>query len=308
MKNLITKVLIVIIGFLIVDFAVGFWGSIVIERLNQKNYSGQAALLGYNLQKATADVVVIGGSTASCHLIPTILSDSLSSFVGDSLSAFNAGAYYQQPSYSYCELKSILERKKPKYVFVEIQPQQLGGETVVEALKPLRPYYAINKNVREILDDNESWSNKVLLNLNMFRFNTEFFKLISSFRNPVGADGFDPKEGRVGSFVIKPEKDNNDLNEVVTKEFEEMLNIANNNSIQLFVLMSPRLVYTDKESLSYKKIVELCSSYKVPLFDLTTDAEFVKGELFCDNLHLNPQGAELFTKRVCSMVKHYLIN
>ena len=215
MKRFIIKGLIVLIGVIIIDLSVGLLGKSIVVNVARENHSGQAALLGYNLQTAIADILVIGGSTASCHFIPTILSDSLSLYTGERLTAFNAGAYFQQPSYSYCVLKSIIERKIPQYVIVDIQPQQLGGRTVVAALKPLRPYYTVNKNVKEILDENETWTNRILLNINMFRFNTEIIKIAASFRNPIGADGFDPKEGFVDSFVIDYEKDENELNNVV---------------------------------------------------------------------------------------------
>lgn len=238
MKRLLVNSIIVLCGIIAIDFAVGYSGEKIIAKLTQQNHTGQAALLGYNLERATADIVVLGGSTASCHFVPQILSDSLSSFIGRKLTAFNAGAYYQQPSYSYCVLKSIIERRKPKIVIVDIQPQQLGGETVIEALKPLRPYYRINSNVKELLDENETWKNRLLLHSSMFCFNTEIVKLITSFRNSVGADGFDPKDGFVEEVCIEQEKDNSDLNPVVTSEFERMLSLAKNNDIKLFVVIS----------------------------------------------------------------------
>ena len=307
MNRFFVNAIIIIFGIFVADLLTGYAGEKIIEKLMRHNYSGQTALLGFNLERATADVVVVGGSTASCHFVPQILSDSISSFTrGDQLTAFNAGAYYQQPSYSYCVLKSIIERGKPKFVIVDIQPQQLGGNTVVEALKPLRPYYRLNSNVKEILDDNESWSNRLWLKSNMFRFNTEIIKLIASFRNPIGADGFDPKDGFVGDINIEPKKDTNELNPVVVSEFERMLSLTKDNSIKLYVVICPRLIYSDKKSKSYKKIIELCNKYSIQLFDLSMDGDFMDGSLFNDELHLNRYGAEKLTKKVSHMIKESL--
>ena len=306
MKQFIIKGLIVIVGIVIIDFFVGLIGEKLIVRLCQKNYNGVTALLGYNIQSATADIVVLGSSTATCHYIPRILSDSLSVCFGEHLTAFNAGAYYQQPSYSYCVLKSMIQRRKPRIVIVDIQPQQLGGAPLVEALKPLRPYYRANNNVREVLDENESTYDKLLLNVNMFRFNTEIIKIITSFGKSVGADGYDPRYGVVDRFEIIPKYDKNEINPIVDKEFRELVKIAQDNEILLFVSMSPRLVYTDKNSKSYQEIIGICDAAGVPVFDFTTEDFFQNGKYFDGLVHLNNTGAEMLTFEVVKSIKIFL--
>lgn len=305
MKSFLLKCLIVLTGIVAADFAVGILGKFVINELNKKNYSGQAALFGYNLQGTKADVVILGSSTASCHFVPSMLRDSINAYLGTNYSAFNAGAYYQQSSYPYCVLKGMIERSDtPRIVILDIQPQQLGEPINEAALKPMRPYYGINRNIKEVLDSSESFWNRIFLNSGMFRFNTEIVKLVSSFRNPVGADGFEPKEGKVDEFVMEAQRDTNQLNTYFVSEFDNTLKMIIDNNIEAYVLMSPRLSYVDTDSKSYRKIKQICEKYNVCLFDLSSDADFQKGELFCDWLHLNPEGAKRLTIETFELFKN----
>lgn len=309
MKSFLLKCLIVLAGLAVVDKTVGFFGKYILSELNKKDYSGQTALFGYNLQGAHADIVVLGSSTASCHYIPRLLSDSISVYLSKPLTAFNAGAYFQQSSYPYCVLKGMIERnEKPQIVILDIQPQQLGESVNEAALKPMRPYYNINNNVKEVLDASESFWNQVCLNSDMFRFNTEIVKILPSFRNPVGADGFDPKEGSVDSFIIEPEQDTSELNTLFVSEFDSTLKMAVDNNIKVYVIMSPRLSYVDTDSKSFRKIGEICNKYKACFIDLSSDVAFQKGELFCDNIHLNPEGARRLTNKTIEVIKNSLID
>ena len=90
-------VAIVIFGVAVIDVCVGATCRKVVHKLNEKNYAGQVALLNYNLNAVTADIVIIGSSTATCHYNPQIFSDSISKHLGSKYTAFNAGAYTQEP-------------------------------------------------------------------------------------------------------------------------------------------------------------------------------------------------------------------
>lgn len=299
MKRFLTSLLIILASLVIIDVIFGAVFNHIIRLASKQNYAGLTAIGNYNLNTACADIVIIGSSTASCHYDPQVFKDSLSQFVGEGASVINAGFHYQQIPYSYCLLKSIVERKVPKIAIVDIQPQHLGGDVNEEALKVLRPYYAFNQNVREVLDENESWPNTLLLRSNMFRLNTEFLKILLSFTKPAGFNGFEKKIGVVDSFSINAKPDCHPINSVFLREFEEMISIARDKGIMLFICMSPRLTYTDKESESYKMINFVCEKYQVPFIDYSNDSLFMRSELFFDSVHMNTTGADLYSKIVC---------
>ena len=303
MKKFIINVFVVFLSVLIVDVFIGYIGRFIIEKLNEESHSGQTALLSYSICNVDADIVVLGSSTANCHIMPKVLADSINAFSGHSYTAFNTGAYYQQPSYSYAVLKSMLERKAPKIAICDIQPEHLGGPANEEALKALRPFYRMNKNVKNVLDENEQPRNRFLLNFNMYQFNTEIIKFLRDFATPERNDGFYAKEGVYGGeWDMKKRKDTNLINQTISSEFEKMLKLANDNNVKLFICFSPRLVYTDREGESYKKIISLCEKYNVPVMDFTVDAEFQNNKYFHDKLHLNPVGAYLLTKKIIDII------
>ena len=307
MRKFVFKLIIVLAGIFIIDILVGLVGVQIIKKLNEKNYTGEAALFGYKLEAVKTDILILGSSTACCHYIPSILKDSINACLHKDFDAFNAGATFQQPNYSYCVLKSVLSRKVPSIVILDIQPQQLGEKAKPAALHFLHPYYSINPNVKEVLEAHESFDNKICLKSAMYRFNVEIFKLIMSFGNSVGTDGFMPKKGKIEQYAFFQDKDSNKLNEVMADEFEETLSMAKEHNIKLFVSLSPRLYYPDRDSESFKKIVELCDKYTIPILDFTKDDDFQKGDLFFDTGHLNYEGAELLTNKTFQKIKEELI-
>lgn len=306
MKRFLISIIIVIASLVIIDIAIGVVFNHVIKLASKNNYAGLTAIGNYNLNTASADIVIIGSSTASCHYDPQVFKDSLSQFVGDGASVINAGFHYQQIPYSYCLLKSIVERKIPKIAIVDIQPQNLGEDVSDEALKVLRPYYSVNKNVKEILDENESWANKLLMRSNMFRLNTEFLKILLSFTKPTGFNGFEKKDGMVDTYSLDVKSDIHPINSEFAREFEAMISLAKEMGISLFICMSPRLSYTDKESESYRMINTICEKYQVPFFDYSDDSDFLKPELFFDPVHMNTTGADLLSKKVCRDINMFI--
>ena len=196
-KEYIIKILlsafITISGLVCVDWLVGIGATFLLRELGKKNYSGEAAMTNYNLNFVEPDVVIIGSSTAMCHYVPSILHDSILSYTGKDLFVHNAGVSFQRMPYNYCEMKSLVARKAPKIAIVDVFPDCLGGESLKAALSPLHPYVRINPYVKEIMDNDESERTKILLNSNLYCYNGELIKLLASFRNTVGCDGYYPK-------------------------------------------------------------------------------------------------------------------
>lgn len=205
-KKYIIKILlsafITISGLVCVDWLVGIGGTYLLHELGKKNYSGEAAMTNYNLNFVEPDVVVIGSSTAMCHYVPSILHDSILSYTGKDLFVHNAGVSFQRMPYNYCEIKSLVARKAPKMAIVDVFPDCLGGESLKAALRPLHPYTKVNPYVKEIMEADESERTRILLNSNLYCFNGEIVKLLASFRNPIGCDGYYPSNNELTSMPL----------------------------------------------------------------------------------------------------------
>ena len=303
---------IVLACLVVMDICVGFLFRKVVNKLDEKVHDSQSALASYNVNTLVSDIVVIGSSTATCHFAPAILADSINMYLGTDWTAFNGGTRYQQPSYSYCMMKCLVDRTAPNIAIVDIQPQQLSGKANYTALKCLHPFYGMNDNVKEILDDNETFWERIWLKSSMFQFNSQFINLFSAFLRGSNADGFDPKNGTMSESeyakLMKPDDEDDEreeevLNQVLVREFDSMMRIANDNDVRLFIVMSPRLYKVDRNSLSYRKIVELCKKHDVPLLDFSDDEQLCRRELFYDGIHMNEEGALLLTRKTCECIR-----
>ena len=74
--------------------------------------------------------------------------------------------------------------------------------------------------------------------------------------------------------------------------------------IPLLVVVSPK--YGAENSNELQPIKDICENYNVPLLNYFADAEFMKHkEWFKEPMHLNDEGAMVFTKRLISTVELY---
>lgn len=302
MKKSSTKILICFITILLCLYCFDCILGYVMRYISQRNLEKEHCGLNYCLNAATADIIILGSSSARANYIPQLIGDSINSRLGTKYSVYNTGNTYQDFPYFYCEMKSLMDRKIPKIVILDLQPWTLSGPTNMSALKFMRPYYNTNSHVKEVLDDNETFLHKVLMNFEMYKYNEEFFDLLSSYLYPTTKYpmGFWALDGEEKDYEILPENDNREVNPLSKQEFEKTIQIAQNNNVKLFVSISPYLRYIDRNSPAYKEIVNMCKKYNIPFFDYSNDLELVKGELFHDTMHLNKKGATILTKKVSS--------
>ncbi len=310
-KNILKIVLsltILLTGIVFVDYLVGIGASVLLQELGKNNYSGEAAMTNYNLNVVEPDVVIIGSSTAMCHYVPSLLHDSLLQYTGKDLFVHNAGVSFQRMPYNYCELKSLVSRKAPRVAIVDMFPDCLGGESLKAALSPLHPYTRINPFVKEIMDANETERTKLLLHSNLYCYNGEIVKLLASFRNPIGCDGYYPKKVSLTKMPkVGTIHDTDSLNSTAVKEFEGLIKCAKENNVVLIVTMSPYLAGgTDTSSESYQAISGICKQNNIPLLDYSDDMRFQDFHLFFDQRHMNDQGAHYYTSILFEDIKKYL--
>ena len=304
----IYKVLIVLVSIFIIDRGVGIVGDYIINKLNEDNYVGDAALLNYSLNKVTSDIIIVGSSTALCHYSPQILSDSLTTYTGESLSAFNAGASTQGMAYAYALVNSVVDRKPPKFIVLDLQPQFLTYGFTKEQKSTLRAYYGFNNYITQVFDTHTEGIDKCLLRSNLYRLNTTFVRLLLSFLKPKGSDGFYSHDGsleEVPSQVI--EKLPPAFNKLSVDEFKRIVEKCKANNIQLIVASSPYLNHQYENADIYDKVTNLCEECGVPFINMESDSMFQKKELFFDQRHLNVDGADAFSQELCVRLKPILV-
>jgi len=304
MKKGFTKILICFVTVLLCLYCFDCIFGYIMRFISHKNLEKEHCGLNYCLNAATADIIILGSSSARSNYVPQLIGDSINTRYGTKYSIYNTGNTYQDYPYFYCEMKSLIDRKVPKIVIIDLQPWTLAGSTNMSALKYMRPYYSVNSNVKKVLDDNETFLHRVLMNFEMYKYNEEFFDLLTSFLHPTTKYplGFWALDGEEKDYKIIPEKDTRKVNPLSRQELEKTIQIAQNKGIELFICISPYLRYIDRNSPAYKEIVNLCAQYNIPFFDYSNDLELVKGELFHDTMHLNKKGANIFSNKLTSQI------
>lgn len=301
MIKLLKYICIIIISIVIIDILIGKLGDVVIRDLNTEIHNGDAALVNYNLNKLTADVIIVGSSTAMCHYNPQIIQDSLSLYSQTPISIFNAGASTQGLAYDYALISSIIERKKPKMIILDLHYNDFCEGLNQEQISRLQPYYRYNKSLTDVFNRHLPLRNRILLKSNLYRFNTNFTKLTLSFLKCKGTNGFYAHEGTMDTMPdIEIEKTEYAFNNESVNDFIDIVNMCESNSISLYLIVSPVLNHRFYDSSLVDRVKQLCQENNIFLMDYKDDSRFQKPELYYDRRHLNIQGASLFSSIVIS--------
>lgn len=301
MIKLLKYICIIIISIVIIDILIGKLGDVVIRDLNTEIHNGDAALVNYNLNKLTADVIIVGSSTAMCHYNPQIIQDSLSLYSQTPISIFNAGASTQGLAYDYALISSIIERKKPKMIILDLHYNDFCEGLNQEQISRLQPYYRYNKSLTDVFNRHLPLRNRILLKSNLYRFNTNFTKLTLSFLKRKGTNGFYAHEGTMDTMPdIEIEKTEYAFNNESVNDFIDIVNMCKSNSISLYLIVSPVLNHRFYDSSLVDRVKQLCQENNIFLMDYKDDSRFQKPELYYDRRHLNIQGASLFSSIVIS--------
>lgn len=308
MKNGLLKILldvcILLALLLFIDIAVGLVGEKYARWLNHSPRSSDAALINYDWNAASPDVAIIGSSTAICHYIPSVIHDSLLSVTGKDSEVFNMGMSKQKMAYNYYALKSLLDRKTPQIVIEDVWASNVSKNDYPRYYEELRPYINSNIYVKEMLVRHDAYDFK--MKSRMYCYNTELVKMIMASFRPKGVDGFHASTVEMPEVVKENKKDTSQVHPISIEEFDAMVNLCVKNKIKLFVVLSPSIRASDVTSASYLYMKRKCEENNVPFMDYSNDERYYKKEYFADPLHMNVNGAEMFTRELMKDLKIYL--
>lgn len=303
MKKVVIKIALFVAGIVVLDFIVGYMGKNICLKLAENPRDGDAALLNYNLNGASPDILILGSSEATSAYMPSIIKDTLLDRTGFDYSVFNAGSYNQDIAYNYCVFRGASSRKVPKLIILDIIPSSLCSISPETSTTQLRPYRRFNPYVRDMLKYNDSKKNNLMSLSNLYCFNFELLKLIMSFRIPTGTDGFVALEGHMKSDQeIVVQKDSDTIEPIALYEFEHTIREALGNGSKICVTIAPKYRKMDKNSNSYKKIVEICLKYNVPFWDFSEDSLYMDYRIYYNPAHVNPDGAVICSKQLANKI------
>lgn len=248
------------------------------------------------------DLVIFGSSRAFRHYVPSIISEKTG------LSVFNAGANGQYLLYTYALQQLLLEKYRPSVIVVDILPSFIvktqNPQAEYERLLTLAPF-ASNPQVRNLLTQNNPFESVKQMSL-LYRYNSRLLNIISNYRNTPG--DFDngyvsvgkPRFRQVNKFDVDTTPDGNiEIDEFKLDLLKKFIISAREHNIQVIAGFSPAL-----EPLS-TRCFELLSRYRELFQDLNVPfivvlsedyPEFRDTAKFMDYIHMNADGANLFTQ------------
>lgn len=292
--------------FALVEFTLGN----LAQKIFFSQSNGKYARITSSVKTAEADLFVFGSSHASRHYVPTVLEEELK------LSTHNAGALGQKLLFSSLLLEIVLHRTKPEMVILNVDSDWLlHSQDPYDRLTELSPYYWDHPDMLKPWLKLYSETEPLKLHLKSYQYNSTFVHAVKYYFLPqpdikgyVPLHGHLPPPENISDYIMEEEekvvkKDSIDKNFVFA--LNRFIDLTKENNVKLIFVRSPSLMLNPSyaNSKSYKLIKEIAEEVGVPLLDFYDDKRFVgKYTLFKDRMHLNDEGARLFSKFVSDSI------
>jgi hypothetical protein len=306
-KKFILKFFVFIAVLFALDYSCGY----VLEYFFYKQKTGPDYQITNTISAANQDVMIFGNSRAQAHYNDSIISKELS------LSCSNAGLTGGYsiffPSF---EIAQVLKRHHPKVIVYEMSPFTLGyWQGDYDRLSVLTPYINKFPDSKELVlmkGNNEQL--KILSKTYQFNSRIHQIVLYTLFdKRFKGVKGFIPIKGL--TFDVNNCEDNPFSQYIgVDKKKVKMLQ----NTIDLCKMENVKLIFVNSpfyhsnqivQSKAYTKTMSILKENNCNYIDMSNDSIFMsKTDLFANQLHLNTQGANLFSQKIAKKLKYIIKN
>ena len=169
MKQFIIKFLCCGALVVAIDLCIGFTHSWIFRNLPDK--TSIVSTIYYSLFKKSADVLILGSSTANHHYNSKMMEDSLG------MSVYNSGLDGRDMVYFDVVLQSTVARHVPKFVILDISPVHLDGRWI-DRISDTKLYYGQNIPVTNYYNRETDWQQRLKLCSALYRYNKTFSYLI----------------------------------------------------------------------------------------------------------------------------------
>lgn len=300
MKRFVQWVVIVSVTFLILDLSLGYLKRWLMSR---DGFGGNYTFIDPVLRRNDNDIVVLGASIARNSIDAGRIQDTLG------LKTLNAGENGQFFPFYLSMLKGMVGAdREPKMIILCLYSKIMGAKGAGKVYSLLKPYYKMNIGDIDSCLEAQAAGHKFLLNLNSFRLNDNWLRILSSniidhdTRDKYGFEGITsfagyPWRKKMDSYAMPAERRN---------QLTEFINICEENGIRLLILYTP-LYANQKDTLSDDAIKitrKIASERGVEFYDHTTLQPFTNDStLFHDWLHLNKHGAQMYTDTVIELIR-----
>ncbi len=290
MRCYLTKLVIVFIALLIIDFLVGKFVDSCFKRIPDSSL--YQAKIYHSIFNKKADIIILGGSEASHGYNSFLIENRLH------LTTYNAGSDGHDLAYDDIVLQSMCERQTPKIVILDMFYAFMDGS--LNQNPHVYCYYGLSDQVTKQAQSDLSCIEIIKLNLNMYRLNSTIPWLFRSLSYPRDEQqGFSKLEG---VYIENKYEIHNDFNldSIELKHLDAIVEFCHKKNIHLYVFISPSFKINPKFNQWLK---EYCILNDVHFKDYSFDSRFRNNKLFRDKEHLNYMGAQQYTNLIIKEIK-----
>jgi len=291
-----------ILLIVVIDFCIGGVSAWFYHRSKYGIFHRQQ----YVLNESKDDIIILGSSRASHHYVPSILTDSLG------MSCYNAGSEGMCIYYHYAMLAAMIERgHSPKLVIYDVMnldTKEHPGPTFTfdAALDRLAPHYGEFACI-DSLFELKGWKEKLKLQSKAYRYNSKLVQSIKCNFIPSPEDhGYEAVKGQLKESMQFYHEDYDDcgIDPLKLEYMRKMVRLANQNKVRMFFVLSPYFV--DNPSRAYNVAKEVARENNVEVIDCYNEPALMKRELFRDLMHLNDEGAHVWSAYLTHLLKKRL--
>lgn len=302
MKRYLIKILLFFAIVAVVDMAIGG----VADYMQANAKGGDTKLLNDFVARDQYDIIILGSSRAHHHYVPQVFKDSLG------FDCYNGGRDGNGIIFQYAIYKMITERYHPKLVIYDVEPafdlyeykEDVNHTRYLSALKPYHKHPEVAQTFKDV-----STIEYIKVHSGLFRHNSALISIFIDFMvsrgdNTESSKGYSPLTGTMPQ-EHKYVDDEERVDDALKQSYMlKLIKDASEHQIPLLIVASPK--YGANNSECFNVIKQYCKDYNVPFYDYYADSFFMAHpEYFKEPMHLNGDGAELFTKVVVENIKNH---
>ncbi len=295
MKKVIINILIFFGIVAVVDYATG----IAFHFLQSSKAKGGTASEYHICSDLNEDILVMGSSRAAHHYVSQIFEDSLG------MSCYNGGQDGNGIVMQYGRWKMISKHHLPKVIIYDIEPAfDLSRDDNARYIGRLKPF-ADDKDVMGFIASLFSME-RLKLQSRMYRYNYRFLEILSDCVRPGDVNnGYKPIFGHIREEMINDVSAQESviltqIDPVKMDCLEKLIVEAKGKGVKVVFVSSP--YWKGYRKVDMSPIVELAKKHDVLFLDYSDSEILYNPDWFADRMHLNDEGAKVFTKDLVSRI------
>lgn len=292
---IIKKFLMIILLLVSLDFLIGLG---LDNRLKKAPIQNTYGKINYAIDKIKDSTIIMGSSRALHHYVPSLLSDKYST------SCFNMGFDGQSLIFQYGIFKLILKHHTPKTVIWDLFPVDVVSynQQDYDKLSVFAPYYGKHDEIDDLILK-KGYFEQIKLFSSAYRYNSiSSLILLNSFRKSdfnSFSCGYIPLNGKMLNSDNKVEYNLIKIDHFKLNLLKNIISICKRKTINLIFCFSPDYINNENVSLNQASqiITKIMQENKVTYIDSKNwNNHFSNKNLFKDPIHLNHEGAEIYSK------------